>query len=336
MLYLTPMMMNRATTVEKIFGGIVQNHRKHLGLSQEELASRSGLHRTYISQLERGLKSPSLRTVFTISSALGIKPGVLLLELAGLRSGVRTRNEPFDKIESLIQAMLRVPFFKSLPGAILEEILAHVYGGSRTGTYDFADVVAKDSRVGWQVKSTRIDTPVTWKRVKLPDKMSLITASQKSSSGVKDLGDAIIAYCNRAARESVEKYKLTTLRYARLVDYMDGRLMYFERDLSIDGLLFNPADFMWVWSETKKATRKEQLSAFHGIHKATGQAWFAWHGLGENQLHFKGERHWWPSSRSETRRDFHRSGEILELDEFAAVIDSIGPSALPTDTSLKT
>ena len=319
--------MTRETTVEEVFGEIIQSRRKCLRLSQEELASRSGLHRTFVSQLERGLKSPSLRTVFTISTALDLKPGVLLLELARLRNSVKQRVEPLNKIESLVQAMLRVPFFQSLPGAILEEILAHVYNGTRTGTYDFADVVAEESRVGWQVKSTRIDTPVTWKRVKLPDKMSLINASRKSSGGVRELGDAIISYCNRAALESVDKYKLTTLRYARLVDHMNGNLTYFERDLRIDGMLFNPADFIWAWSKKRKTTKKEQLSAFHGIHKITGQAWFAWHGLGENQLHFKGERHWWPPSESKARRDFFRLGETLKLDEFASIIDSVSPGA---------
>ena len=230
-------------------------------------------------------------------------------------------TEP-DRIVALVQAMLRLPFFQSLPGAVLEEILAHVYRGKRPGTYDFADVVSEDTHTGWQVKSTRVNTPVTWKRAKLPNKKPLIEASQKSTSGAQVLGDAIIDLCNHSAIESVRKYGLKKLGYARLVDYMDGRLMYFERELPISGLLFDPKDFTWSWSTAKKTSKKEQLSAFHGFHTASRRPWFAWHGLGENQLHFKGESAWWPENGTATSRNFDRAGEVLKLADVAKLITS--------------
>ena len=40
-------------------------------ISQEELGFRSDLHRTYVSQLERGLKSPSLGVILKIAKGLG-------------------------------------------------------------------------------------------------------------------------------------------------------------------------------------------------------------------------------------------------------------------------
>ena len=46
--------------------------RDDSGMSQEELAFKTELHRTYISQLERDLKSPSLRTVSAIAAAFGL------------------------------------------------------------------------------------------------------------------------------------------------------------------------------------------------------------------------------------------------------------------------
>jgi transcriptional regulator with XRE-family HTH domain len=52
--------------------------RTEKGLSQEELADRAGLHRTYISQIERGLKSPSLRSLEQIAEALGMSVSELL------------------------------------------------------------------------------------------------------------------------------------------------------------------------------------------------------------------------------------------------------------------
>lgn len=47
-------------------------------LSQEELAARAGYHRTYIGQLERGEKSPSLRTLFNLSATLQVSPSALI------------------------------------------------------------------------------------------------------------------------------------------------------------------------------------------------------------------------------------------------------------------
>jgi len=43
---------------------------RRLGLSQEELGFRAEVHRTYISQLERGLKSPTLSMILKLSRAL--------------------------------------------------------------------------------------------------------------------------------------------------------------------------------------------------------------------------------------------------------------------------
>jgi transcriptional regulator with XRE-family HTH domain len=50
-------------------------------LSQERLAELSGLHRTYIGQLERGKKSPTVKTIFDIGKALGILPSELIKEI---------------------------------------------------------------------------------------------------------------------------------------------------------------------------------------------------------------------------------------------------------------
>ena len=55
---------------ESLFGKEVVRLRKRLGLSQEELAFRAEVHRTYISQLERGLKSPTLSMILKLSRAL--------------------------------------------------------------------------------------------------------------------------------------------------------------------------------------------------------------------------------------------------------------------------
>ncbi|HEY0019374.1 MAG TPA: helix-turn-helix transcriptional regulator [Longimicrobium sp.] len=64
---------------EKVLGRVIADARRSAGLSQEALAYRCNLHPTYISQLERGLKSPTIRTLRMIAEALGTKPSTLLL-----------------------------------------------------------------------------------------------------------------------------------------------------------------------------------------------------------------------------------------------------------------
>jgi len=55
------------------FGNRVRSIRAQRGLSQEELASLAGVHRTYIGMIERGEKNITLINIFKISSALGVK-----------------------------------------------------------------------------------------------------------------------------------------------------------------------------------------------------------------------------------------------------------------------
>ncbi len=64
---------------ENTFGEVVRNRRHELGLSQEALGFRSALHRTYISEIERGQKSPSLRAMLAIAQALDTNVSTLIL-----------------------------------------------------------------------------------------------------------------------------------------------------------------------------------------------------------------------------------------------------------------
>lgn len=66
------------TKLNRQFGQILREIRESRGLSQEDLGFESGYHRTYISLIERGLKTPSLKTIFQVAQALGIKPSELI------------------------------------------------------------------------------------------------------------------------------------------------------------------------------------------------------------------------------------------------------------------
>ena len=70
--------MDKALT---LFGAVIGEMRRSAGFSQEALAERAGVHRTYVSQLERGLKSPTLAVLMKLAEALDTKPSKILLLL---------------------------------------------------------------------------------------------------------------------------------------------------------------------------------------------------------------------------------------------------------------
>ena len=57
------------------FGKKVREERDRLGLSQEELAARAGVHRTYVGMIERAEKNITLENIEKIAKALGLKMG---------------------------------------------------------------------------------------------------------------------------------------------------------------------------------------------------------------------------------------------------------------------
>lgn len=63
-------MTSRARTAERLFGQEISRLRKNRGISQEELGFQARVHRTYVSQIERGLKSPTLAVILKLTQAL--------------------------------------------------------------------------------------------------------------------------------------------------------------------------------------------------------------------------------------------------------------------------
>jgi transcriptional regulator with XRE-family HTH domain len=63
------------------FGERVRKRRQQLGLSQEQLAVTSGLHWTFVGQVERGQRNLSLHNILKLAAGLEINPGKLMNDL---------------------------------------------------------------------------------------------------------------------------------------------------------------------------------------------------------------------------------------------------------------
>ncbi|HEU6449409.1 MAG TPA: response regulator [Verrucomicrobiae bacterium] len=73
--------------VKKTFGSLVRARRNQLGISQEELAERADLHRTYVSDVERGSRNISLENIERLALALDISIPSLFLNNNGSDNG---------------------------------------------------------------------------------------------------------------------------------------------------------------------------------------------------------------------------------------------------------
>ena len=66
--------------IVKVFGTNLRTYRNKLGVSQEKFAEMCGLHRTYISDIERFKRSIALENVQKIADALGVEAYTLFIE----------------------------------------------------------------------------------------------------------------------------------------------------------------------------------------------------------------------------------------------------------------
>ena len=63
--------------IRKRVGKAVQERRRAKNWSQEDLAEHSGLHRTYVSGVERGVRNPTVTVLEKLALALGVRIGEL-------------------------------------------------------------------------------------------------------------------------------------------------------------------------------------------------------------------------------------------------------------------
>jgi len=80
-------------SIEKRLGDSIRNWRKRLNIAQDDLAQRSGFHRSYISDIERGSRNISLKSIEKIAEALGISVMTLFADVDGTQGVAPLRND---------------------------------------------------------------------------------------------------------------------------------------------------------------------------------------------------------------------------------------------------
>lgn len=88
--------------LQQAFGEALRRQRRAKGLSQEAFINVSG--RTYLSELERGLKNPSLNKIEELSATMGIHPLTLLIECFALKDETDTKKI-FDRVTQELESL---------------------------------------------------------------------------------------------------------------------------------------------------------------------------------------------------------------------------------------
>ncbi|MBO4407106.1 MAG: helix-turn-helix transcriptional regulator [Clostridia bacterium] len=68
-----------------LIGRVIRDLRQSKGKSQEVISGLAGLDRTHYSKIERGLRSPTIETLFKIAHALDMEPHELVKEIENAR-----------------------------------------------------------------------------------------------------------------------------------------------------------------------------------------------------------------------------------------------------------
>lgn len=72
---------DKVAGLERAFGDVLRKYRRSANLTQEELAFAVELDRTFLSLLERGLRRPSLTTIFLLANHFGVAPSAMVREV---------------------------------------------------------------------------------------------------------------------------------------------------------------------------------------------------------------------------------------------------------------
>lgn len=100
-----------AAELQSTLGKTIKAQRLRLGVTQEELAWRADMHRTYVADIERGGRNLTLRSIISLASALKVSVASLLAEPGDLRQG-STVGEILLAEDNPVDAELTLRAFK--------------------------------------------------------------------------------------------------------------------------------------------------------------------------------------------------------------------------------
>ena len=69
------------TLDSKIVGDVISEFRREKGISQEVLSGLADIGRTHLSAIERGVRKPTLETLYRIATALDVKMSDIIIEI---------------------------------------------------------------------------------------------------------------------------------------------------------------------------------------------------------------------------------------------------------------
>ncbi len=75
------MVDKKSKEIGRVVGNTIRKLREKQGISQEELAERAGIHRTFVSHVECATRNITIYNLVKIAKALKVKPSVLLSDL---------------------------------------------------------------------------------------------------------------------------------------------------------------------------------------------------------------------------------------------------------------
>ena len=78
----------------RAFGAVVKRHRQSKGASQEHLAELAGLHRTYVSDIERGIRNLTVSSANRIANGLSVPISTLIAEAEQYMNEVESGKRP--------------------------------------------------------------------------------------------------------------------------------------------------------------------------------------------------------------------------------------------------
>lgn len=122
--------MERTISSPDPLGQRLRDRRKFLKLTLQEVADRAGLSVGFISQIERGIASPSLSSLASVARVLGTDVREFLIQPSGSNSSTRRTERPVYAIHenSLTYERLSASF----PGNVLRSVIIHEPPGHRS------------------------------------------------------------------------------------------------------------------------------------------------------------------------------------------------------------